>query len=123
LLSDLSGKLDQVEGLVEVTLGGSDGDFSANLDVDGEVDFSGQSGAFDVDDTDCLDVLLALAAFDDIDEILGLSRLRDHSDSFSGDDVILRKLDGVDDVDFLEGFEELEEVMAGAGSIVAGTAA
>ena len=104
---------------MEVALGGGDGDFSTDLDVDGEIGFPGQSGSFDVDDTDGLDVGLSFTALNDVDQVLGLSGLGDHDNGFSFDNVVLTEFDWVDNIDLLESFQEFEEVVAGAGGVVA----
>ena len=74
---------------MEETFGGSDASLPSDSDIDGEIDFPGNSGAFNVDDTNCVDFFFLPEAVNDVDQILGFSGLTDDDDSLIDSDIVL----------------------------------
>lgn len=85
------------------------GDFSADFDVDGEINFSGQSGALNIDNTNSFDSFDGSAIFNHIDEIFGFSWLTDQNYCLMLSDVSMDQLCGIEECYFFECVQFFEE--------------
>lgn len=89
---------------MEHALGGSHWNFSADFNIDGEIDFSGQSWALNVNNTNSLDSFDASARLNDVNKILGLAWLTNKDNGLFRNNITFQKLSWVIEGNFLESF-------------------